>query len=333
MSAEALSDLPSATDFLAYWHRVRTRIDAELTRSVPHLCHPADGEMQDAVQRAIAGGKRIRGGLVCLVCAALGGDTEDAIPGALAVEYVQAASLLHDDFVDADRVRRHAPAGWVVDGARQAVLLADVMFASAIEQMVTLGSSEGAVIARAISATARGAYQEFQGRTRKRCGPVTASRQSRPESYDALIAQKTGALFGAAAQLGALAAGADESRAAAARVYGALLGEAYQIADDRADLFKGDGPIGDVLLSAVLLRQFMPGWREEALGGTARVGSVQGKSHLAPPPELARRMGQAIAHRNAQALAVLDTFPDGSFTRFLRELPAQILRPPAGDGP
>jgi len=54
---------------------------------------------------------------------ALGGGLESAIPRAIAVEFIQAATLIHDDFVDQDTLRRNRPAVWTVEGARRAVLI------------------------------------------------------------------------------------------------------------------------------------------------------------------------------------------------------------------
>jgi hypothetical protein len=161
MRSEALSATPSSPDLHWYWEQVRSRIDAELAQSAPVLFERASADLQKAVQRTIAGGKRIRGCLVCLVCEALDGGIEAAVPRALAIEYVQTASLLHDDFVDDDRVRRHRAAEWTVQGARRAVLLADVVFATAIEHMAdALSASCRPLPAEVLRHGARSAAQE-----------------------------------------------------------------------------------------------------------------------------------------------------------------------------
>ena len=111
----------------------------------------------------LAEGKRLRGSLTCLVAEALGGTLEQALPAALAVEVIQAASLVHDDFVDGDTLRRGRPAAWTLLSARRAVLLADLMFATAIEKMTQAGGREGETLAHAIAAMAQGAFQESVG--------------------------------------------------------------------------------------------------------------------------------------------------------------------------
>lgn len=217
-------------DFFYYWAEIRSRLDQELMRQIPMLFSELDPEQAQTVQRIIQGGKRIRGCLVCLVCQALGGRDEDAMPRAVAIECVQAASLIHDDYVDNDMIRRESPAVWTVEGPRRAVLLGDVMFATAIQSMVELSSDDGRVVTHAIATIANGAYQEIfwlQNTTGE-----TISNKNEENIYERIIHLKTGALFGAACQLGAIAAGASQETAHLAYTFGARTGEAYQIADD-----------------------------------------------------------------------------------------------------
>lgn len=175
-------------------------------------------------------GKRIRGCLSCMIGAASGGTLEAALPRATAVELIHAATLIHDDYVDQDIVRRMKPAAWSLEGARRAVLIGDVIFASAIRSMTDLGLQDGAAISHAIAETSRGALQE----------PLTllalardiASGKYDAKSYDKIIRLKTAILFGTACLLGAVSAGADDVIRNASCEYGLRIGEAYQIADD-----------------------------------------------------------------------------------------------------
>jgi hypothetical protein len=171
--------------------------------------------------------------LVCLVNQALGGKIAGALPRAVAIECIQAASLIHDDYVDNDVIRRKRPATWTVEGPRRAVLLGDVIFATAIQSMVELSNEDGITVTRAIATVANGAYQELVWRAQ----PIDDSNVNRYEgnSYERIIYLKTGALFGAACQLGAIATGASPEICALAYAFGARTGEAYQIADDLAD--------------------------------------------------------------------------------------------------
>ncbi|HKQ26958.1 MAG TPA: polyprenyl synthetase family protein [Burkholderiales bacterium] len=209
----------------AYQAAAKARIDAELNARVAQWFPSLSPPHREALHSILVEGKRLRGSLTCLVAEALGATFERALPAAFAVEVIQAASLVHDDFVDGDTTRRGRPAAWTQLSARRAVLLADLMFATAIEKMTQLGPREGETLARAIAAMAQGALQESLG-----MGKVHDA-----EAYRSIIQLKTGSLFAAAARLGALAAGAHGSILEAATRFGAVTGEVYQIADDLAD--------------------------------------------------------------------------------------------------
>jgi geranylgeranyl pyrophosphate synthase len=152
------------------------------------------------------------------------------------VELIQTATLIHDDFVDQHRTRRDLPAVWTLEGARKAVLLGDIVFASAIEMMSELGRDDGLIVSRTIAEVSRGAYREP-------LNPATlleeiAAGRVNGALYEKIIYLKTGALFGAACQLGTIAASADETLRHAWRRFGLKIGEAYQIADDLHDVEK-----------------------------------------------------------------------------------------------
>jgi len=203
-----------------YRARFKERIDAELDACLGDWFPGLPPQDLEVLRAVLARGKRLRGGLACLVAEALGGGIDAAMPAALAIEIIQAASLVHDDFVDGDALRRGLPAAWTVLAPRRAVLLADVMFATALEKMAEAGAAEAAALAHAIAAMARGAFQET----------LEAS-----ASYRRVNQAKTGSLFAAAARLGALVAKARAAQVEAAHEFGALAGEAYQLADDLAD--------------------------------------------------------------------------------------------------
>ena len=199
---------------------LKQRLDADLEAQVGEWFAEMPHAQRAWLSSIVAEGKRLRGCLVCLVAEALGARLERALPAAFAIEIVQAASLVHDDLVDGDTRRRGRAAAWTWLTPRHAVLLADVMFATALERMAALGAREADTLAQAIAAMARGALLEVVGER---------------APYPTVIRWKTGSLFGAAARLGALAAGAAPGQLRAAYDYGVRTGEAYQMADDMVD--------------------------------------------------------------------------------------------------
>ncbi len=222
------------TSFQDYAKNLKPLLDAAFTRHLDRLLGNGSRSESDGDTELLDGGKKIRGSLLCLVASALGGALEDALPRAVAVELIQAATLIHDDFVDQHRSRRNKDAVWTIEGGRRAVLLGDIVFASAIHMMSEMGRDDGLIVSRAIAEVSRGAYKE----------PLNPSwlleamegNRIDAELYPKIIFLKTGVLFGAACELGAVAAGADDRTRQLWRQYGLKIGEAYQMADDLHDV-------------------------------------------------------------------------------------------------
>jgi geranylgeranyl pyrophosphate synthase len=215
--------------FRTYNARIRPLIEDLLRKELAAIfCSPAMS-VSPLLLDQLQAGKKLRGSLTCLVAQALGGDLQAALPRAVAVELLQAASLVHDDFVDQDVTRRSRPAVWTTEGSRRAVLIGHVIFAYAILTMNTIGREDGLIVSRAITEISRGALREPLEPS-----SIEASLGSgvAPESYEEIIRLKTGVMFAAACQLGAVAAGRGAEIQASFHRFGLRLGEAYQIADD-----------------------------------------------------------------------------------------------------
>ena len=177
-------------DFVAYWSRLHVLLAARLPVLTLHLFRDLPRPEAASLAALIEGGKHVRGAVALAVCDALGGETERALESAVAIECIHAASLIHDDFVDGDRVRRGQPAAWVVHGSRRAVLLADVVFATALQRSAELGRREVMTLARSIAMVAAGAYRELRGAR-------DVDRRAAADIYERTIELKTGALFAA----------------------------------------------------------------------------------------------------------------------------------------
>jgi len=188
----------------------------------------------DAQGKPVArkGGKLLRSALCLSSCRAAGGSPEKALPAAAAVELVHNFSLVHDDIEDGSDYRRHQPAVWKVWGAPQAINAGDSMYALAHVALMRLHKTgvptdrvlrAEYVLAETCLKLCEGQYLDisFEGRTEV----------GLPE-YLNMISLKTGALMGAASQLGAIAATVDESVVKSLLAFGLKLGLAFQIQDD-----------------------------------------------------------------------------------------------------
>jgi len=174
-----------------------------------------------------AGGKRLRP-LLTVACGRLAGGVGDAsLKLAAAVEFVHTATLLHDDVVDASQLRRGKVAAHLIWGAPSSVLVGDFLFARAFELMVETGLMRSLeILARASRVIAEGEVLQLS-----RAHDLNLDQTT----YLEIITAKTAALFAAAAEAGAVSAGASAAWSGALRAYGENLGLAFQLADDALD--------------------------------------------------------------------------------------------------
>jgi len=176
-----------------------------------------------------AGGKRLRPMLSVAAARASGatGDIAASRKLAAAVECIHTATLLHDDVVDSSDLRRGKTAAHLIWGAPSSVLVGDFLFTRAFELMVETDNMR----ALGILATASSVISEGEVLQLTRAHDLNLDQ----DTYLRIISAKTAERFAAAAESGAVGAGADEASVQALRAYGLNLGLAFQLADDALD--------------------------------------------------------------------------------------------------
>lgn len=197
-------------------------------------------------------GKRIRP-LLCLLGAGLcGGETEEAIPAAMALEILHNFTLVHDDIMDSAETRRGKDSVFHKWDENIAILTGDVMFADAYRQLSFYGEADHfskknyAEINRSFSdavitvCEGQALDMEFVNRN-----------DVSHDEYIRMISGKTGALLGASLELGALSARAEETEQQSLYDMGMELGIAFQVQDDLLDATAdpekfGKRPGGDI---------------------------------------------------------------------------------------
>lgn len=172
-------------------------------------------------------------GSLCLsVCVALGGDVEDALPAAAAIELVQNFCDIHDDIQSGRIERGGRDTVWWKWGPAQAINSGDGMHALA--RMALLGMKERGfgpeIVFEAIRILDRGSLETCEGRF------IELESQERldmsSEAYLNMASLKTGSLYSCAAEFGAIVAAAGPDRRKLLLEWGANLGVALQISDD-----------------------------------------------------------------------------------------------------
>lgn len=218
--------------------RVNVLLDEMLLGQKPEELYKASRHLVEA------GGKRLRPFIVLESCRLVGGDPEKALPMAAAVELIHNFTLVHDDIMDEDHLRRGVPTVHVLYGLPLAVNSGDMLFAKAYEAALR-SYSKGVsprkilsaldVLTRATIAICEGQAMDMAFEERSEVSE---------EEYMEMIERKTAALLVASAEVGAIVGGGSSREIK--RLGRALRasGLAFQIVDDVLGLTADEEVLG-----------------------------------------------------------------------------------------
>lgn len=181
-------------------------------------------------------GKQVRPILVLLSASAAGKVSRRTYVGATLVELLHTATLIHDDVVDEAVERRGVPAVNAIWNNKTAVLVGDFMLAQGLK----IANQNGEFQFLDITSTAVQRMSEGELlQTRK-----TRKLDIREEEYFRIISDKTASLIGACCEIGAVSTSDDHDIRRALRLYGEMVGTAFQIRDDIFDYTSTKDSIG-----------------------------------------------------------------------------------------
>ncbi|RME06629.1 MAG: polyprenyl synthetase family protein [Anaerolineae bacterium] len=283
-----------------------------------------------------ARGKRIRPLLVLLTAAAAGGDWEDALPAASAVELVHNFSLLHDDIEDNSPLRRGRPTVWKKWGVAQALNAGDALFSLAhlivLDLQHVLPPAAAMEAARLLQQTClrltRGQYLDISYEERL---DLTLA------DYWPMVSGKTAALLAACTELGALVAAAPADVRQHYHRFGNDLGLAFQALDDYLGIW-GDAALTGKSTHSDLLagKKSLPVLYGLEQNGAFAARWRQGNITAAEVPALAEQLtaegGREYTLKQAERLtaSALDALraahPQGEAGEALEELARALLR-------
>ena len=200
--------------------------------------------LQEAMRYSLlAGGKRVRPVMTLAFCDMLGGQWREALPFACALELVHTYSLIHDDLpcMDDDDLRRGRPTCHKVYGETMAVLAGDALQGEAFGLIAAAPAmtAQQRIDAVAVLSAACGGGGMVAGQV------LDVDHLAQGETDLRLLHRlKTGAMLQVAAELGCVAAGADDGLRQRARDYGCHIGLAFQVRDDVLDVVADQGELG-----------------------------------------------------------------------------------------
>ena len=229
---------------------VNDAIDTDLPIKEPRRLYEASRYLLDA------GGKRLRPTVLLLAAESLaevesssvdyrsmpdvGGQPVDVLAAAVSVEIIQSFTLIHDDIMDDDDIRRGVPAVHREYDLSTAILAGDTLYSKAFENMLETGAPADRSV-EALSELATTCTEICEGQSLD----IDFERQATvtPDEYLGMIELKTAVLYAAAASIPAVLLGHDDA-VEPLHSYGLDIGRAFQIQDDLLDLLTPTETLG-----------------------------------------------------------------------------------------
>jgi octaprenyl-diphosphate synthase len=210
----------------SYVDRIDGAVDRELERY-------SNTRFYDPLVYALAGGKRIRPLIVLLSAETLGFTDDVLLDAAVAIELLHAESIIHDDIIDQENVRRGKVAFHIKYGYSASLLTADFVFS------MILAIAARYQDRRVLTTLSNAALSMCQGEYAEVTIDPSVYKLTW-EEYNEIIFNKTASLFQAAARLGGVIGKGSNEQVDSLSNYGKDAGMAYQIHDDLLDWGRDD---------------------------------------------------------------------------------------------
>lgn len=201
-------------------------------RHLKRLLNGSPSELYKASAHLIVnGGKRLRPYLVIKSCQMLGGNVNDAIHAASAIEMIHNFTLVHDDIMDNDEMRHGVPTVHTKFGMPLAILAGDVLFSKAFETVSINKIRDSKKSAKLVARLAQACVEVCEGQVLD-IRMAEGKKIPLKSQYINMVEKKTSALFEVSCAMGAICANAAPSDVTNLASFGKNLGVSFQITDD-----------------------------------------------------------------------------------------------------
>ncbi|MDG6981710.1 MAG: polyprenyl synthetase family protein [Nitrososphaerota archaeon] len=201
------------------------RVDTALSRELKLYGH---SRFHDPLVYMTEGGKRVRPVMLMASAEAVGSRDDSVLGAAVAVELLHTESIIHDDVIDGEKLRRGRVPFHLKYGYSASLLSADFVFAMILAIAARYDDKRIAEeISNAALQMSEGEYSE-----------LTIDPEIYKLTWDEylrIVSEKTASLFETSAKLGAMIGGGTEKEVKALAEYGRCMGIAYQLKDDLLD--------------------------------------------------------------------------------------------------
>jgi|TARA_B110000914_G_scaffold152180_1_gene133451 geranylgeranyl diphosphate synthase type I len=326
--------LPNATgaDLMTSIAEVKDLVELRIERALTHTSlDRLSGAMMHLVE---GGGKRLRATLPWLVAKAVGDSHSGLLDVGAAIEIIHNFTLVHDDIMDDDDIRRGRPAVHIAYDLPTAINAGDAMLAIAFEAMAVAEGIEAELVPFLVKRIGRMVRKCSEGQQLD----IEFEDQEwvTEDEYINMIHGKTAAMFLTCAEVGSHLAGADSDTIQCMHDWGLALGLCFQLMDDLIDVLSDSDTLGkpsgsDVAqgkrtLMVIHALNQPPSQSKDDLLAVLGKGDTVNAEQIASAHKALEDLGsidyaRARAesyHRNAHDC--LDRLPDGPAMRALREL-------------
>jgi len=199
----------------------------------------SQSEFKDPLIYAIEDGKRIRPLILVLAAESIGKADENAYVASCAVELLHTESVIHDDIIDNETLRRQKDPFHIKYGYNASILTGDFVLGFILNIAARLDN------ARVTKELATTAMLMSEGEMLE--GRLETSEDLTFNDYLKVIEYKTATAFETAARLGAIIGGGTEEQILSLAEYGKNIGIAYQVRDDLLD-WKNEDKLFNLLI-------------------------------------------------------------------------------------
>jgi len=263
---------PLLDKYSEYIKKINNALDSELNLY-------SESEFKEPLKYALYGGKRIRPIILLLSSECTGKIDDNTLAAACAIEFLHTESVIHDDIIDNETLRRQKDPFYIKYGYNTSVLTGDFVLGLILNIASRINNP------RVTKNLATTAMMMSEGEIIE--GKLETSEDVTFDDYIKVIEYKTAIAFETATRLGAIISGGSEKEIEALADYGKNIGIAYQIRDDLHDwqnedklfnlLIKKSSDPRDVFNS---MEELLKKYSDQALAAIRKIKDSQAKNNL-----------------------------------------------------
>ena len=263
---------PLLDKYSEYIKKINNALDSELNLY-------SESEFKEPLKYALYGGKRIRPIILLLSSECTGKIDDNTLAAACAIEFLHTESVIHDDIIDNETLRRQKDPFYIKYGYNTSVLTGDFVLGLILNIASRINNP------RVTKNLATTAMMMSEGEIIE--GRLETSEDVTFDDYIKVIEYKTAIAFETATRLGAIISGGTEKEIEALADYGKNIGIAYQIRDDLHDwqnedklfnlLIKKSSDPRDVFNS---MEELFKKYSDQALASIRKIKDSQAKNNL-----------------------------------------------------